>query len=62
MVVVDIKSVLICDAVDKAAVELLQSNGIKVIWTEHIHALCLHFADRNIANDSEYVNLLWRVG
>lgn len=28
--VVDIKSVLICDAVDAACVALLESNGIKV--------------------------------
>lgn len=28
--VVDIKSVLICDAVDNACIELLEANGIKV--------------------------------
>lgn len=28
--VVDIKTVLICDAVDGACIELLEANGIKV--------------------------------
>lgn len=28
--VVDIKKVLVCDAVDKACIELLESNGISV--------------------------------
>lgn len=27
---VDIKTVLVCDAVDNACIELLQANGIKV--------------------------------
>lgn len=27
---VDIKTVLVCDAVDDACIELLQANGIKV--------------------------------
>lgn len=36
---VDIKSVLVCDAVDNACIEFLQANGIKVklFWFDNIN-------------------------
>lgn len=35
--VVNIEKVLVCDAVDKACIELLESNGISVIFLFFLH-------------------------